>query len=156
MSRPSLGITDYRNLAEKKGLEFIGDAGLSPVSVLSPTTWRCTLTGVILRKSYHAVKNGPVYGSRYAANYPESLKMYLALAERLSILFVYDPNSRDDVFPANTKTPCLWQGANGNRLTSTYNQLAYTPRKYLLDALGVSYDEATNRAVPILEPRANG
>ena len=149
MGRQSLGNTDYRDMGDSKGLEFIGDAGDSPVSVLTPTTWRCKLTGVVLRKSYHAVKNGPSYGSRYAARFPESFQMYQAVAKRLGISFMYDPQDPEALFPANTKTGCLWRGANNAEVWTTYNQLAYTPRQYLQDALGIRYDDSTHTAQPI-------
>ena len=134
MGRSPLTYLDYRKAAEEKNLEFI--APTVPSGVFVRTKWRCKLTGIVMTKSYLAVKNAE-YGSRYQRTYPEMLERYHALADALGIEFLYEEGK--DYFPATNKSPCKWRGQNGRVVEATYHQLAYGQiPQHLIEALGLA------------------
>lgn len=137
-----LTIEDYRQYGEEHDLDFIGEiydpdqlermerdvnylvVGDIPDSALTPTNWRCKLTGKIINKRVSAVYRSE-YGSRYQRTFEEekTIKKYLRLAQKLGIEFLWDPET--EFFPATTKDKCRWRGPDGNVFYASYHDLGY-------------------------------
>lgn len=119
MGRPSFTLDDYKAVGDDKGLDFLGPL---PTSILVRTNWRCRLTGIKITKSLAATRSQD-FGSRYQRGFRAWYEKYKELAERLGIRFIYDPYV--DYFPATTKHQSVWQGPSGQRVSTTYHDLAY-------------------------------
>jgi hypothetical protein len=132
-----LTYEEYVEAGEDKGLIFIGQE--VPNNVVTPTDWRCKLTGVEMRKSYSAVKNYP-YGSRYQRNFDENYQRYLDLAAELGIEFLYEAHR--EYFPATTKDIARWRGPSGTVVEASFHQLGYGRiSRELCEELGIPYVE---------------
>ena len=140
MSRRGLQHQDYVAAAAAKNLDFIGELydkkqllrlatefdyyvyGPTPDYSINATNWRCRLTGKIMNKQIAVVKRSK-YGSRYQREFWDTHEKYKQLAQRLGILFLYDPAS--EFFPVTTKTPCRWRGREGQLVLASYHDLGY-------------------------------
>ena len=131
---------DYAAAAAAKNLDFIGELydkkellrlssefdyyvhGSIPAYAVDSTNWRCRLTGKIMNKRIAVVKRSR-YGSRYQREFWDFHAKYKKLAQRLGILFLYDPAI--EFFPVTTKTPCRWRGREGQLVLACYHDLGY-------------------------------
>ncbi len=135
-----LTTEDYKKIGTEKGLDFIGElydpavlerlssdfhyyvCGGIPPSSSDPTNWRCQITGKIIFKQIRAVQRRR-YGSRYQKKFWDTLRKYNALANRLGIIFLYDPDN--EFFPTTTKDSCRWLAKNGQEVQISYHHLGY-------------------------------
>lgn len=138
--------SDYLRLAKEKNVTFLEPR--APKGTRVTVSWRCNVTGVTVKRSFDSMQ-AKEYGSRYQEEYPKQLQMYLDLAERLGIEFVYDPNPNrinrkpDEYFPATTKTECYWRGRDGQIVKCAYRNLAYptTSSRLIREKLGIPEED---------------
>jgi len=135
-----LQLESYVAVGAAKDLDFIGEiydksellrlatefgyyvCGGTPRYAVNSTNWRCRLTGKIMNKQIAVVKRAE-FGSRYQREFWETRDKYNALAERLGIIFLYNPGI--EFFPVTTKTPCRWRGRDGSLVIASYHDLGY-------------------------------
>jgi hypothetical protein len=144
--QPRLTMQDYVNVANERGLVFVGR--VAPPNLNTTTRWQCRLTGKILNKKYSSVKVNP-FGSTYQRRYYDTLKEYKSLAKRLDIEFLYEEGhesklpskkTKYQLFPPTTKDVSYWRGPSGKPVGATFHQLAYGDKipDDVANALGIS------------------
>lgn len=145
MPRQSKSYADYMNLAEKKGLVFMGDH--TPGSVFEKTTWRCKNCGAIMTKAYRSVKEAPE-GCSCQRDSTKPVEEYYALAQRLGITFSPLPGE----FPRNTKVKTRWIGATGNEVRASFHELGYGRiSSAMQERLGIVQEEEHSNQEPFPE-----
>lgn len=124
MGRKSLTRVDYEDMGKSKGIEFIGSS--VPATVYEATSWRCLNCGIVMKKTFRAVR----WCEKGCLCYtPATLKPedYQALAGRYA-----DPEGHTllwvggEYFPHSTKTKTTWRTPAGIEFEASYHQLGYT------------------------------
>lgn len=124
MGRNSLTRADYEDMGKSKGIEFIGSS--VPATVYDATSWRCLNCGIVMKKTYRAVRwcvKGCLCYTK-ATLKPEDYKALAATyatEDGKPLQWV-----GGEYFPHSTKTKTNWKTPAGIVFEASYHQLGYT------------------------------